>query len=326
MGTFLNPPAQILSDEGLTKHDALPAVKCWKNNEGGAKDPAAVLNNNPYVKTNKWLTKDNSKTLSGAAVQKAGVAELEQFIVDATRPVIGEWTVTTRGEYLNVSPPPHPSSSLPLSCSNELTSSVKQRGKPIVFLFAATEAERSALRTTLSGSAITYADSLSIVTVDPLAFPKLQTQLGLFDPNPVSVPETIAEPVPTTQAEAAEDAEDATSKVAESREDSNTPAAASSQSTPLPIPSGAHPVAAPGKPVGVLVQLWTGNIWHYPTDAGFNVKELMSWGLKVKLGAVTAFREADVEWMWPEVRREEYEAEKQRKEAQANDKTRHDEL
>ncbi|KAJ1337438.1 hypothetical protein MN608_00290 [Microdochium nivale] len=65
------------------------------------------------------------------------------------------------------------------------------------------------------------------------------------------------------------------------------------------VPEGASLVAQPGKPVGVLVQLWSGNIWHYPPTAGFTVKELMGWGLRVKIGGVKPFRAADPEWVWP---------------------------
>ncbi|KAH7041327.1 uncharacterized protein B0I36DRAFT_312591 [Microdochium trichocladiopsis] len=285
MAKLVDPTSQVLAAEGIPH---VPAIKCWKNPEGtgggSAEDAAAgVLKNNPYVKTNKWLSGgaggakgDSSKTLSGAAARDATVQQLEQFVVDATRPVIGELTAANHGEYLN-------------------------RGKPIIYIFASTEAERAALRKQLSGSAITYADSLSIVTVDPFAFPRLQSQLGLHDNNgddDTSPVKGVAEEHGREEGEVG-------------REEKKKTGAT---------------VATPGNPVGVLVQLWSGNIWHYPPGAGFTVKELMGWGLKVKLGAVKPHREADVDWIWPPARRAEYLAEQERSKEAEGDRGRHDEL
>jgi hypothetical protein len=49
----------------------------------------------------------------------------------------------------------------------------------MVYIFAATEAERSALRHSLKPMARSYYESLTMVTVDPLEFPELQAKLGL---------------------------------------------------------------------------------------------------------------------------------------------------
>ncbi|KAJ1337437.1 protein disulfide-isomerase A1 [Microdochium nivale] len=114
MGLLVNPPAQTLTDQGLGKH--LPAVKCWTNKEmkvgdkgaaaAAAAAATAAIANNPYVKTNKWLSRDKSsasKPLSGKAALAAGVPELRKFIADATRSVIGELTAENHEEYLQVS-------------------------------------------------------------------------------------------------------------------------------------------------------------------------------------------------------------------------------
>lgn len=49
----------------------------------------------------------------------------------------------------------------------------------MVYIFAATEQERSDLRKTLMKTARGYYDTLTMVTVDPLEFPDLPAKLGL---------------------------------------------------------------------------------------------------------------------------------------------------
>ncbi|KXJ97743.1 hypothetical protein Micbo1qcDRAFT_212004 [Microdochium bolleyi] len=284
LGLLIDPPAQTVADESLGH---LPALKCWTNQEmkvghkSAAAAATAAIANNPYVKANKWLSREGShasKVLSGPDASDAGVPALQQFIVDATRPVIGELTAENHEEYLN-------------------------RGKPIVYIFASTEAERADLRSSLSKSAVSYAGTLSIVTVDPFALPELQQKLGLFDPTP--------RPVVMTRSQLG--AEDDTSTGSDEEEE---PVLAAPQRH-----EGAGLVAQPGKPVGVLVQLWSGNIWHYPQDKGFTVKELMGWGLSVKIGGVKPFRAADPEWKWPKK-----EEQKTAAAVEEEDRGRHDEL
>lgn len=52
----------------------------------------------------------------------------------------------------------------------------------MVYIFAETEAERTAIRKELNKVARSYYDSLTMVTVDPLEFPDLPAKLGL-DPD-----------------------------------------------------------------------------------------------------------------------------------------------
>ncbi len=49
----------------------------------------------------------------------------------------------------------------------------------MVYLFAPTEAERAKLRMNLAKFALSYFESLTTVTVDPLDFPDLPAKLGL---------------------------------------------------------------------------------------------------------------------------------------------------
>ncbi|KAL1872381.1 hypothetical protein Daus18300_004351 [Diaporthe australafricana] len=81
-------------------------------------------------------------------------AVLEKFVVEASRPVVGELTPYNQQRLLN-------------------------REWPMVYLFAKTEEDRARLRTELHSFAQGYYDSLTCVTVDPLEFPELQGKLGL---------------------------------------------------------------------------------------------------------------------------------------------------
>ncbi|KAK6949744.1 hypothetical protein Daesc_008065 [Daldinia eschscholtzii] len=85
------------------------------------------------------------------------VAALNGFVVEASRPVIGELLSHNHERFLN-------------------------RGWPMVYVFAATEAERAEIRNTLKRIAHNYYKSLTMVTVDPLEFPDLPAKLGL-NPN-----------------------------------------------------------------------------------------------------------------------------------------------
>ena len=60
-----------------------------------------------------------------------------------------------------------------------MLTSTKQRGWPMVYVFALTESERAGLRRSLEKMARSYYDSLTMVTVDPLQFPELPAKLGL---------------------------------------------------------------------------------------------------------------------------------------------------
>ncbi|CAJ2506859.1 Uu.00g080450.m01.CDS01 [Anthostomella pinea] len=81
-------------------------------------------------------------------------AALEKFVVEASRPVIGELLPHNHQRFLD-------------------------RGWPIVYVFARTAAERAALRTSLAALARSHYGSLTIVTADPLDFPSLLSELGL---------------------------------------------------------------------------------------------------------------------------------------------------
>lgn len=54
----------------------------------------------------------------------------------------------------------------------------------MVYLFACTEPEREALRTSLAKLAKSHRDSLTVVVADPLDFPGLPERLGLGSPPP----------------------------------------------------------------------------------------------------------------------------------------------
>lgn len=80
--------------------------------------------------------------------------ELDSWVKEASRPVIGELTTLNHQRLLD-------------------------RGWPMVYLFAPTEVERQGLRKALYRFAKNYYDSLTTVVVDPLDFPDLMGKLGL---------------------------------------------------------------------------------------------------------------------------------------------------
>ncbi|KXX78017.1 Protein disulfide-isomerase [Madurella mycetomatis] len=83
-----------------------------------------------------------------------GAHELNAWIVETSRPVLGELTVLNQKR-------------------------LADRGFPIVYLFAGTESDRQSLRKTLYKFARSYYDSLTSVVVDPFQFPDLMSRLGL---------------------------------------------------------------------------------------------------------------------------------------------------
>ncbi|OTA94507.1 hypothetical protein M434DRAFT_394657 [Hypoxylon sp. CO27-5] len=103
----------------------------------------------PAVKCYKPLDGDTHEFTS-----LSDVAALEKFVKEASRPVIGELLPHNHQRFLD-------------------------RGWPMVYIFAATEAERSGIRKELSKVARTYYESLTMVTVDPLEFPDLHAKLGV---------------------------------------------------------------------------------------------------------------------------------------------------
>ncbi|KAB5558473.1 thioredoxin-like domain-containing protein [Coniochaeta sp. 2T2.1] len=80
--------------------------------------------------------------------------ELDNWIKEASRPVVGELTPANHQRLLD-------------------------RGWPIVYLFAPTEPERQELRKALYKFAKSYYDSLTTVVADPVDFPGLMEKLGL---------------------------------------------------------------------------------------------------------------------------------------------------
>ncbi|KAI0156652.1 thioredoxin-like domain-containing protein [Hypoxylon sp. FL1284] len=84
----------------------------------------------------------------------ADKAALEKFVKEASRPVIGELLPHNHQRFLD-------------------------RGWSMVYVFAATEAERAEIRKELNKVARSYYESLTMVTVDPLEFPSLTEKLGL---------------------------------------------------------------------------------------------------------------------------------------------------
>ncbi|KAI0166610.1 hypothetical protein GGR57DRAFT_31687 [Xylariaceae sp. FL1272] len=97
------------------------------------------------------------KPLDGDTHETNDVADLvalEKFVVESSRLVIAELTRYNQQRLLD-------------------------RGWPMVYIFAAMVAERSALRESLRGMARSYYKSLTMVTVDPLEFLDLQEKLGL---------------------------------------------------------------------------------------------------------------------------------------------------
>ncbi|KAI1504250.1 thioredoxin-like domain-containing protein [Biscogniauxia marginata] len=97
------------------------------------------------------------KPLDGDTHDLAGFADagaLKKFIREASRPLIGELLPHNHQRFLN-------------------------RGWPMVYVFALTEAERAGIRESLRKVARGYYESLTMVTVDPLEFPDLPAKLGL---------------------------------------------------------------------------------------------------------------------------------------------------
>ncbi|RYP06240.1 hypothetical protein DL764_003254 [Monosporascus ibericus] len=103
----------------------------------------------PTVRCVKPLDED-SRDLHGFT----DVESLEKFVKENSRPLIGELLPHNHRRFL-------------------------ERGWPMVYVFAATESERSEIRTTLKETARSYYESLTMVTVDPLEFPDLPGKLGL---------------------------------------------------------------------------------------------------------------------------------------------------
>lgn len=115
---------------------------------------------------------DETRTLSSFSE----AADVERFVVESTRAVIGELMPYNQNRLLDVS-------SI-IACfyrgadgSNMENS--RQRGWPMVYVFAETEDDRAELRRSLHKFAKGYYDALTCVTVDPLEFPDLQATLGL---------------------------------------------------------------------------------------------------------------------------------------------------
>ncbi|KAK4189585.1 hypothetical protein QBC35DRAFT_138968 [Podospora australis] len=82
------------------------------------------------------------------------VGELDEWIQQASRSLVSELTVLNHERLL-------------------------KRNSPMVYVFLPTESERQAMRETLKKAASQYADSLTMVTVDPYEFPHLMPKLGL---------------------------------------------------------------------------------------------------------------------------------------------------
>ncbi|KAL8373627.1 hypothetical protein RB599_000727 [Gaeumannomyces hyphopodioides] len=90
-------------------------------------------------------------------------AALEVFIHDGGRPDIAYLALSNHQRYLD-------------------------RGWPMVYLFACTEAERDTLRASLAPLAKSYRDSLTVVVADPFDLPGLPERLGLGPPSPSCPP------------------------------------------------------------------------------------------------------------------------------------------
>ncbi|KAK5664275.1 hypothetical protein OQA88_493 [Cercophora sp. LCS_1] len=80
--------------------------------------------------------------------------ELDKWIGEASRGVVGELTALNRDRLI-------------------------KRGWPMVYLFGETESQRVELRKVVYKFARSYYDSLTVVVVDPFAFPGLMEKLGL---------------------------------------------------------------------------------------------------------------------------------------------------
>ncbi|KAL1882769.1 hypothetical protein VTK73DRAFT_894 [Phialemonium thermophilum] len=89
-------------------------------------------------------------TLSSFEVEE----ELDAWVTEASRPVIAELTRLNRQRLLN-------------------------RGKPMIYIFSPSEAERADMRNRLAKLARSYYDSLTVVTADPFDFPDLVNRFGL---------------------------------------------------------------------------------------------------------------------------------------------------
>ncbi|KAK6850188.1 hypothetical protein PG995_014021 [Apiospora arundinis] len=87
------------------------------------------------------------------------VDAVRKFVVEASRSIISELTLQNQPRLV-------------------------ERGWPMVYLFAATEAERAGFRSTLQKMGRSYYESLTMTTVDPLDFPDLPARLGLAPAYP----------------------------------------------------------------------------------------------------------------------------------------------
>ncbi|KAI2609140.1 thioredoxin-like domain-containing protein [Hypoxylon sp. NC1633] len=106
----------------------------------------------PVVRCYKHLDDDEHELTSVSDTEA-----LERFVKEASRPIIGELLPHNHQRFLD-------------------------RGWSMVYVFAATEAERSHIRSDLKKMARGYYETLTMVTVDPLEFPDLPAKLGL-DPS-----------------------------------------------------------------------------------------------------------------------------------------------
>ncbi|KAI1344292.1 thioredoxin-like domain-containing protein [Xylariaceae sp. FL0016] len=97
------------------------------------------------------------KPLDGDAVESSDLSHveaIEKFIIDSSRPVIGELLPHNHQRFLD-------------------------RAWPMVYVFSPEERERAEIRQSLNKMARDYYKSLTMVTVDPLEFPDLPSKLGL---------------------------------------------------------------------------------------------------------------------------------------------------
>ena len=109
-------------------------------------------------------------SVSFTSFDKSG--ELDTWVKDASRPVIGELTPHNHQRFLDVG--------LPLTdYLRRVLLTLVKRGWPMVYLFAPTEPERQELRKAVYKFAKNYYDSITTVVVDPLDFPGLMEKLGL---------------------------------------------------------------------------------------------------------------------------------------------------
>lgn len=116
-------------------------------------------------------------TLSFSAFSELGA--LDKFVAEASRQVVGELTTQNWQRLLDVSRRVT-TPNLPIHCvPPRVLTNITQRGWPMVYLFAPSEAERLDLRKKLYKFAKDYYDSLTTVTVDPYEFPDLQARMGL---------------------------------------------------------------------------------------------------------------------------------------------------